>query len=54
MSNGQIELSTSQSAFVIRVESMGQKKPREILSEASEIIKEKATEFQSELSKLKK
>ncbi len=51
---GQIQLSTSQSSFVIRVESTGQKKPKEILSEAADIIKEKATAFQAELSKIKK
>lgn len=54
ISAGQIQLSTSQSSFVVRVESAGQKKPKEILTEAADIIKEKATAFQSELSKIKK
>jgi len=53
-SNDQLELVTSNSSFVLRVESHGQKKPKEVLIEAADMLKVKSSDFQSALSSIKK
>lgn len=51
LSGEQIELVTSSSSFVLTVETLGQYSPKEILAGASEILKQKTTAFQKEVSK---
>lgn len=51
LSEGQIELATSPGSFVLNIETLGQHSPKEILAEASEILKQKTKAFQSEASK---
>ena len=50
-SGGQLELEPSQSAFVLTVETFGQRKALELLEEACDLLKQKTTDFQSEASK---
>jgi len=49
-SNGQIELSPSNSSFVVSLDSFGHRPAKEILAEAADLLKEKSTEFQKEVS----
>ena len=51
ISAGQIELVPNPNSFVLSVESLGQKPPKEVLIEAAEALKEKTAAFQSEVSK---
>jgi len=48
-SNGQIELSPSNSSFVVSLDSFGHRPAKEILSEAADLLKEKSAEFQKEV-----
>jgi len=51
LSGGTVELAASPSSFVINIESHGQKSVKDLLDGAAEILKDKASEFQSEASK---
>ena len=51
LSDGHVELTASQSSFVVNIESLGQKSVKETLGEAADVLKDKASEFQSEVSK---
>ncbi len=49
-SNGQIELLPSNSSFIVSLDSFDHRPAKEILSEATDILKEKSVEFQREVS----
>ena len=51
ISDGQLELEPSQSAFVLTIETFGQRKACDILEEASDLLKQKTADFQAEASK---